>query len=251
MIVRVCLSVALSLFGTSVWSKDLTVFAASSLKSVFDVLIPEFEGKNGSVVMAVYASSSTLARQIEQGAPADVFVSANSVWMDALEDQDRIKASSRRDVIGNDLVIVSGLQDVDVLKLTDTAGVTEELRTAGLAMGMVTAVPAGIYGKQALDHFGLWEGVRDTVIQADSVRSALTYVALGEVGYGIVYASDALVDPRVEALATFPPQAHDAIVYPATVVTDSKTAEADDFVEFLGSQHAQGIFVSFGFRSLP
>lgn len=251
MIVRVCLSVALSLFGASVWSKDLTVFAASSLKSAFDVLIPEFEGKNGSVVTAVYASSSTLARQIEQGAPADVFVSANSVWMDVLEHQGSIKASSRRDVIGNDLVIVSGLQDVDVLKLTDTAGVTEELRTEGLAMGMVTAVPAGIYGKQALDYFGLWEGLSEAVIQADSVRSALTYVALGEVGYGIVYASDALADPRVEALATFPPQAHDAIVYPAAVVTDSKTAEADDFVEFLGSQKAQDIFVSFGFRSLP
>ena len=251
MLIRVCLSVALSLFGTSVWSEDLTVFAASSLKSVFDVLIPEFEEQNGSVVTAVYASSSTLARQIEQGAPADVFVSANSVWMDVLEDQGSIKASSRRDVIGNDLVIASGLQDVDVLKLTDTAGVTEELRTAGLAMGMVTAVPAGIYGKQALDYFGLWEGLSEAVIQADSVRSALTYVALGEVGYGIVYASDALADPRVETLATFPPQAHDAIVYPAAVVSDTKTAEADDFVEFLGSQHAQDIFVSFGFRSLP
>jgi molybdate transport system substrate-binding protein len=251
MLIRACLCIALSLFGTSVWSKDLTVFAASSLKSVFDALIPEFEGQSGSVVTAVYASSSTLARQIEQGAPADVFVSANSVWMDVLEDQGRIKASSRRDVIGNDLVIVSGLQDVDALALNDKDSVMTELLSKGLAMGMVTAVPAGIYGKQALDYYGLWEGVSDAVIQADSVRSALTYVALGEVGYGIVYASDALADPRVEALATFPPHAHDAIFYPAAVVTDTKTAGAIDFVEFLGSQKAQDIFVSFGFRSLP
>ncbi len=239
------------LLAVPAWSKDLTVFAASSLKSVFDVLIPEFEGESGSVVTAVYASSSTLARQIEQGAPADVFVSANSVWMDVLEDQGRIKASSRRDVIGNDLVIASGLQELGTFSLDDQDSAMTELLSEGLAMGMVTAVPAGIYGKQALDYFGLWERLSDAVIQADSVRSALTYVALGEVGYGVVYASDALADPRVEALATFPPQAHDAIVYPAAVVSDTKTAEADDFVEFLGSQHAQDIFVSFGFRSLP
>ena len=249
--IRAYLFSLICLLAAPAWSKDLTVFAASSLKSVFDVLIPEFERQSGSVVTAVYASSSTLARQIEQGAPADVFVSANSVWMDVLEDQGLIKLSSRRDVIGNDLVIVSGLLDVDVLKLTDTVGVTEELRTAGLAMGMVTAVPAGIYGKQALDYFGLWERLSEAVIQADSVRSALTYVALGEVGYGIVYASDVLADPRVGIAATFPPQAHDSVVYPAAVVKDGNNAGAHDFVEFLGSQHAQDIFVSFGFRSLP
>ncbi|WP_102106707.1 molybdate ABC transporter substrate-binding protein [Oceaniglobus roseus] len=228
---------------------DVTVFAAASLKTALDRIAADFTAAEGIDTTISFAGSSTLARQIEQGAPADVFLSANTAWMDELEEKGLIVAGTRTDLLGNSIVL-AGHDPAPATPLSlprDWA--TLDFGSDGrLAMAMVDSVPAGIYGKQALTSLGLWEQVQDRVAQADNVRAALALVSLGEAPFGIVYATDAKADPNVHLWATFPTDSHDPIVYPAAATRD--TAEARAFLAFLNGPAARAVFEAAGFTLL-
>jgi molybdate transport system substrate-binding protein len=227
----------------------VVVFAAASLKNALEEVTADWSRETGHAVRASYAGSSKLARQIQQGAPADVFISANRDWMDALEQAKLIDACSRRDVLSNRLVLIAHGRDaapVDVGPGLDLAGLLGDRR---LVMAIVDAVPAGIYGKAALTSLGLWEKVRGKVAQAENVRAALVLVARGEAPYGIVYETDAGAADNVTVVGRFPPSSHPAIVYPAAVVAGSRNArQAARFLAHLQSAQARIIFERHGFR---
>jgi molybdate transport system substrate-binding protein len=222
---------------------DLTVFAAASLRGALGEALELWSAEADRTVAVSYAGSSALARQIEAGAPADVFVSANAEWMDALEARGLILPRTRIDLVGNALVLVAGAE-VAAFPLAD---LPDRLVDGRLAMALHDAVPAGIYGRQALTSLGIWEAVRDRVAQADNVRAALAYVATGEAPYGIVYASDAAAEPRVRVVVTFPPQSHDEITYPAAVVAGGDRDLATSLLDHLAGEASGAVFRRHGF----
>lgn len=229
----------------------LTVFAAASLKTALDEIGGAWTAATGGRLAISYAGSSALARQIEQGAPADLFLSANAAWMDRLETAGLIRADTRRDVAGNALVLIAhdpAAPKADLAAGFDLAG---RLEGGRLAMALVDAVPAGIYGKQALGALGLWEGVAPHLAQADNVRAALALVATGEAPYGIVYATDATPEPRVTVVGAFPAASHDPIVYPAAATAESDAPDAAAaFLDFLAGPEARAALTRQGF-SIP
>lgn len=225
-------------------AQDVTVFAAASLKDALDEVAGAWRGATGGAATVSYAGSSALARQIEAGAPADVFISANAAWMDALQREGLLAPATRRDLLGNALVLVAPA-GAPPLALADLPGALGDGR---LAMALYDAVPAGIYGREALTSLGLWEALEDRVAQADNVRAALALVATGEAPYGIVYASDAAAEPRVEVVARFPDGSHPDIVYPAAAVAEGDVAAATAFLDYLETPPADAIFAAHGFR---
>lgn len=229
---------------------DITVFAAASLKNALDAVAADWHAATGNTAVIAYDGSAKLAKQIEQGAPADVFISAAVEWMDVLQAGGLIEAASRRDLLGNRLVLVA--HGADAAPVEIAAGLDLQALLAGgrLAMGQVDSVPAGQYGKAALESLGLWDGVAADVAQVDNVRAALALVALGEAPLGIVYASDAVAaGDTVSVIGTFPATSHPPIVYPAAV-TAAGRPEARDFVAFLTGPSARAAFAAQGF-TLP
>ncbi|SFL19578.1 molybdate transport system substrate-binding protein [Shimia haliotis] len=226
---------------------EVTVFAAASLKNVLEEIGEAFEQTYGEPVVLSVAGSSVLARQIAYGAPADVFMPANSAWMDDVLKRGRIQEDTRRDIVGNGLVLVRPAGTGPKDQIPDLAASFSADENGKIAMALVDAVPAGIYGKTALQHLGVWDGLAPRVVQTDNVRAALALVALGEVPLGIVYASDALREHRVEVVVEFPAAFHPPILYPAAVVADAKSDRAGDFVMFLQSETAQAMFDKAGF----
>lgn len=229
--------------------RPLLVFAAASLKESMDEAAAARAAAGGPVVEVSYAASSALARQIEQGAPADVFISADLEWMDWLDGRGLIDSGSRRDLLGNDLVLVAPA-DGDASPLGLGAGPEAVLARLGdgrLAMALVDSVPAGKYGREALGSLGMWEALAPRVAEGDSVRAALMLVARGEAPLGVVYASDAAAEPRVRVVATFPTGSHPEIVYPVARVAASRHAGAAAFVDWLASPAAADIFRRHGF----
>ncbi len=221
----------------------VTVFAAASLKSALDELVSIYDGP----VQVSYGGSSTLARQIQQGAPADLFISANTAWMDVLEQDALIVDASRKTLLTNRLVLIAGREvrtDLVIEPGFDLAGV---LGQEHLAMALVDAVPAGIYGAAALRALGVWEQVAPRVAQTDNVRAALMLVALGEAPYGIVYATDAAASPDVRVVGVFPEDTHPPIRYPAARVAGGQADPAQAFLDFLASPRAGDVFRSHGF----
>ncbi|MEM9903179.1 MAG: molybdate ABC transporter substrate-binding protein [Pseudomonadota bacterium] len=229
--------------------RALTVFAAASTGTALTEIARAWEAETGNDVTLSFAGSSTLARQIAAGAPADVFVSANTAWMDSLAAEGRLAPGTRVDLLGNSLVLIgpAGAAPVD---LTAATGLASRLGTERLAMALVDAVPAGIYGKAALTALGLWEGISTQVAQTDNVRAALALVAVGATPLGIVYGSDARAEPRVSALATFPPESHPPIVYPAAATAAGDPARARAFLAHLKSAPARAVFEAQGFTPL-
>jgi molybdate transport system substrate-binding protein len=221
-------------------ASDLTVFAAASLKSALDEVAEHWEAETKSKLRISYAASSTLARQIEQGAPADIYISASVDWMDYLQSRDLIDTSSRRVLAGNRLVLIAHGERSGTTRLAAALG------DGPLAMAMVTTVPAGIYGKAALSNLGEWDAVKDRVAQTDNVRHALALVALGEAPFGIVYATDAAVEQRVTVQWIFPEESHPEISYPMARV-DGAAEQADALLSFLSSKAAAGILARHGF----
>ncbi|MEM8740441.1 MAG: molybdate ABC transporter substrate-binding protein [Pseudomonadota bacterium] len=223
----------------------VTVFAAASLKTALDEIGASWEAKTGTQLRAVFAGSATLARQIEAGAAADVVISANPGWMDHLEAQGLIDAASRFDLAGNRLALIGfGPQEpVEIGPGLDLAGL---LGSGRLAMALVDAVPAGIYGKAALHHLGLWDGVAAQVAQADNVRAALALVAAGAAPLGIVYVTDAAAEPRVGILGVFPETAHPPILYPAAATADAGPV-AQAFMVYLRGAEARAALTRQGF----
>lgn len=229
---------------------DVLVFAAASLKTALDAVAEDWRAQTGKGLTISYAGSSQLARQIEQGAPADIFISASSDWMDYLQSAELISPETRTDLLGNQMVLVAHGADGVGIELDASLDLAGLLGDEKLAMALVDAVPAGIYGKQALTTLGLWDAVASRVAQADNVRAALALVAAGEAPYGIVYASDAVSDQNVSVIGVFPEASHDAIVYPAARVAASENVDAGLFLEALKSTSASAHFKAQGFSIL-
>nr|WP_211242747.1 molybdate ABC transporter substrate-binding protein [Sinimarinibacterium sp. CAU 1509] len=222
------------------------VFAAASLKDALDEATAAWTADSGIQTLNTYAASSTLARQIEQGAPADVFFSANQQWMDYVGERGLIGPDSRRDLLRNQLVLVA--PSVSALQLRIAPGF--DLRGAlggGRLVLCNPAVPAGSYGRQALQSLAVWDAVQTHTVLAENVRAALRLVSRGEMPLGIVYASDAVADPQVRVLDVFPQDSHEPIVYPAAVIAKSDNAQAAALLRFLEADAAQKIFMRWGF----
>ncbi|WP_247083508.1 molybdate ABC transporter substrate-binding protein [Marivita sp. S6314] len=233
-----------------VQAKEITVFAAASLGDALEQAAQGWEEHTGHAVTLVLAGTSTLARQIDAGAPADVFVSANVDWMDWLSTHERIDAQSRRDIASNRLVLIAHDRSAQSdTVLTEATDLTEWLGTDGrLAIALPEAVPAGVYGKAALTQLGLWDAVASRLAPTDNVRAALALVALGEAPLGIVYETDALAEKGVTVAATFPDTSHPPIRYAAAVVADSANPElAAGFLSWLVSGTGQAALAAHGF----
>ncbi len=229
------------------FADDITIFAAASLKTALDDIAAKWQETSGDKLIISYAGSSQLARQIQSGAPADIFISASEEWMDAIAESDDIDPDTRTDLLGNTLVLV-GAKDA---KPTEIASLPEALGSGKLAMALVDSVPAGQYGKEALTNLGLWEKVEGSVAQADNVRAALALVSTAEAPYGIVYATDAAADENVTVLATFPTDSHAPIIYPAAILKDAKASDAGAFLNSLREEPARGVLEAEGFTILP
>ncbi|MAU44017.1 MAG: molybdate ABC transporter substrate-binding protein [Yangia sp.] len=229
---------------------EVTVFAAASMKNAMDEISARYAEETGNTAVVSLAGSSALARQIQAGAPADVFISANTDWMDTLEQDGLIDTDSRVDLLGNSIVLVAHNPDAAPVTIDADLPLAEMLGEDRLAMALVDAVPAGIYGKAALTSLGLWDGVMPQVAQTDNVRAALALVASGEAPLGIVYATDAAAEPDVSVLGTFPDDSHAPITYPAATLADGDAAIAQEFLDYLQGPVARAAFERQGFTVL-
>lgn len=236
--------------GTAAQAEEVVVFAAASLKTALDQIAAGFEAETGNTVTISYAGSNALAQQIIAGAPADIFVSAAENWMDETQKAGLVVPGTRKDLWGNRLVLIAHGKEaapVDLGRDTDLAGL---LAGGKLSMALVASVPAGQYGKAALESLGLWSGVAADVAQSDNVRAALALVSAGEAPYGVVYATDAVADDTVTVVATFPKGSHAPILYPAALLTGAADAADRAFFEALSGDMADAIFAAQGFSVL-
>lgn len=244
------LLIAVSLAPTAARAQDdagLTVFAAASLKEALDEAAAAYRRQTGVPVRVSYAASSALARQIEQGAPADVFFSADLEWMDYLQKRNRLDVATRRSLLGNRLVLIAPRASKAQVDLKRPATLLAALGDGRLAVGQTRTVPAGKYAKASLESLSLWNGVRPRLAESESVRAALMLVARGETPLGIVYASDAKAEPGVRVVATFPEDSHPPIVYPVAALRGARAAQAARFVQWLASPAADALFTKRGF----
>jgi molybdate transport system substrate-binding protein len=240
--------------GAAQQSGSITVSAAISLKDALDELGPIFQiqqhrqnGGSGTAVTYNYGGSGTLARQIEQGAPVDVFFSAAEKQMDELAAQGSIEADSRRDLVGNALVLIAPAQATTLHSFQDLTNP----RVKTLALGETSTVPAGAYARQTLEHLGLFTAIEKKVVYAKDVRAVLTYVETGDADAGMVYQTDANTSKNVRVIAVAPADSHDPILYPAAVLRDSKNKPAARaFLEFLAGPDARAVFQKYGFTSV-
>ncbi|EHK77489.1 molybdenum ABC transporter, periplasmic molybdate-binding protein [Sinorhizobium meliloti CCNWSX0020] len=237
-------------FAPAQAAEKVSVFAAASLKNALDAINGEWLKQTGKEAIVSYAASSALAKQIEQGAPADVFISADLAWMDYLADKKLIKADTRSNLLGNRIVLVSGKSDAPAVEIEPGLDLAGLLGDGRLAMGAVDSVPAGKYGKAALEKLGLWPNVAGKVAGAESVRAALLLVSRGEAPYGIVYRTDAAADANVKVVGTFPEDSHPPIIYPVAITADSRNADAAAYLEFVRSPEAAALFQAEGFTVL-
>jgi molybdate transport system substrate-binding protein len=224
----------------------LTVFAAASLTDALQEADAAFTAASGITVKESFAASSVLAKQIEAGAPADVFFSADLQWMDYLAQHGLIDAGSRRDVLGNALVLIAPADSALQLKISPGFALLAALHGGKLASGDPDSVPAGLYARAALTQLGVWQQVEPQLVRAESVRAALAYVARGEAPLGIVYRTDALAEPHVRVVDTFPADSHPPIIYPLAL-TRHAPAAAQRYVKFLAGATARLIFERKGF----
>ena len=229
----------------------VTVFAAASLKNALDDADAAFTKATGVKVVASYAASSALAKQIEQGAPADVFVSADLKWMDYLNERKLIKADTRVNLLGNKLVLIapadSKLDKVEIGKGFDIAKLAGDGR---IAVADVKAVPAGLYAKAALESLGSWAAAEPKLAQAENVRATLAFVARGETPVGIVYETDAKIEPKVKIAGVFPDGSYPPVTYPVAETVSSKSPAVARYLGFLRTGAAKAIFEKYGFSYL-
>lgn len=245
---RLLLAVLLALAApAAAQEKPLLVFAAASLQTALPAIAAEWKRETGREVTFSYAASSALARQIDQGAPADLFISADMDWMEWAEKRNLMRPGTRRTIAGGALVLIAAKDDTTRLKLGRDMPLLAELGTSRLAMGEPSSVPAGRYGKAALEALGKWQTVAGKVAAADNVRAALTLVARGEARFGIVYASDAQIEPRVRIVDTFEANLHPPIAYPAAVTAVSAHPQAAKFLAYLASNSAHITLQKHGF----
>jgi molybdate transport system substrate-binding protein len=251
-----CLKVALSLLAlatnltvasTVVLAADVTVFAAASLKEAMDDQAKQFSASSGDKVVVSYGASNTLAKQIEAGAPADIFISADLDWMDYLDQKHLVAPNARFNLLRNTLVLIAPSSSTSSLKIGPHIGLAAALGKEKLAMANPDSVPAGKYGKSALEKLGVWADVEKQVARAENVRAALALVSRGEAPFGIVYETDALADKGVRVVDTFPPDTYPPIVYPAAVLAASKSGGAGPLLDYLRSAAARPVWEKYGF----
>lgn len=240
------------LAGTSAArADDVVVFAAASMKTALDAVAAQFEAASGNRVVLSYGASSMLARQIENGAPADLFISANTGWTDELARSGRLAAGTRTDLLGNTLVLIARGTPAPLPLGPGAPALVDALGADGiLAMALVDAVPAGLYGKAALQSLGVWAVVQPHLAQADNVRAALALVSTGAARFGIVYGSDAHADPSVGVAAVFPAASHPPIVYPVAAIAGHDRAAVRAFLAYLAGDAAGAVFEAQGFVPL-
>jgi molybdate transport system substrate-binding protein len=226
---------------------DVTIFAAASLKEALDEQARQFEAETGNKVIVSYGASSALAKQIEAGAPADVFVSADLDWMDYLDRRHLLAPRTRIDLLRNTLVLIAPASSRMRLKLGPNFGLAAALGQDKLAMANPDSVPAGKYGRAALEKLGVWASVERQVARAENVRAALMLVSRGEAPLGIVYSTDALSDKRVRIVGVFPPDSYPPVVYPAALIGTGKSAAARALLDHLHSVQARSVWEKYGF----
>lgn len=225
------------------------VFAAASLKNAMDEIGASFAKKHTHTVVFNFAGSSQIVRQVIAGAPADLLVTANTLWMNEAAKAGAIDLDSRFDLATNQLVLASTRQQTITL---DQVSLQKSLSGGRIAMALVDAVPAGMYGKQAFQYLGLWDALEPSVVQTDNVRAALRFLTLGETPLAVVYRSDAISDPQAFIAATFPKGSHPAIRYPVALTQRGATSEASVlFQTYLKGQDAQAILTRHGFEPMP
>lgn len=230
-------------------AEQVNVFAAASMKTALDEVAALFTETTGNEVVISYAGSNALAKQIIDGAPADIYISANTAWMDEVEGAGMIAEDARRDILGNTLVLIAhdDIAPIEIGPETDLQGMIGDGK---LAMALVNSVPAGQYGKAALESLGLWASVEGSVAQADNVRAALALVALNEAPYGIVYATDAAAEDRVHVAGTFPADSYPTVTYPTALLTGAADQADRDFFAALSDDTSDAIFAENGFKVL-
>jgi molybdate transport system substrate-binding protein len=231
-------------------TKPVLVFAAASLKNALDDINAQYEKETGKHASISYAASSTLAKQAEAGAPADIFISADLDWMDYLAKKDLIKPETRKTLLGNRLVLVAPKASAGSVDIKPGFPLASLLHGGKLAMADTRAVPAGKYGQAALESLGVWSQVSGDIAQAENVRAALALVARGEAPYGIVYQTDAASEPGVKIAGMFPENSHPPIVYPAALLKESGNPDAAAFLAYMESAKAKPLFEKQGFTVL-
>lgn len=236
-------------WGAALAQSEVTVFAAASLKNALDAIVADYGRETGTPIVVSYAASSALARQIELGAPAGIFISADLEWMDYLQRRNLIKPGTRRNLVGNRIVLVAPHDEAKPVALTSGA-LSTALGNGRLAVGNVDTVPAGKYAKAALENLGLWGEVSNRLAQAENVRAALAFVSRGEAPLGIVYETDAKADPTVTIVARFPDTSHPPIVYPAALTSTATGMAAQRFLDALQDEKSAAIFAREGFSTL-
>ena len=240
----------LALFASPFAGADtVTVFAAASLKDALDAVVKPFESTTGNKVVVSYAASNSLARQIEAGAPATLFISADLEWMDYVEKRGHVVAGTRRNLLGNDLVLIAPAGSAVFLRIAPGFDLAKALAGGRLALANPAAVPAGKYAKAALVSLGAWAGVEKHLAPVENVRAALALVSRNEAPLGIVYRTDAMADKAVRMVDAFPPGSFPAIVYPMAELKGS-TAATHALAQHLASPAARRIWLLYGFHTL-
>lgn len=237
----------ISLFSSVHAEQTIRVYAAASMTNVISELSAQYQKQNGVKIIPVYAGSSSLARQIEQGAPADLFISANKKWMEYLVKKETVEPKRIVQLAENELVLIAPESEpVPAFNLSSRDSWLSLLKSSRLAIGQPESVPAGIYAKQSLSALGVWQDVRLRTAPTSSVRIALALVERGEALLGVVYKTDALVNPKVVIVDRFTSDLHDPIVYPAALISERSVAA--DFLSYLQSESAKQVFVRYGFK---
>lgn len=231
-------------------AQDVVVFAAASLKTALDEISARWRADGNRAPKISYAASSALAKQIEQGAPADLFISADLDWMDYLDQRQLIQVGTRFNLLGNRLALIAEKSTTTRLTIAPGFDLAGALGNGRLAMANVQAVPAGKYGKAALEKLGVWSAVAGKTAQAADVRAALVLVSRGEAPFGIVYQTDAAADPSVRIVGLFPEDSHPPIIYPAALVATSKNGDGRRLLDYLGGAAAKPLFETQGFTLL-
>jgi molybdate transport system substrate-binding protein len=228
-------------------AQNLTVLAAASLKEALDDVSAQFQRASGNKVAIAYAASSALARQIENGAPADIFVSADLDWMDYLDQRKLLRAGTRTNLLRNRLVLIAPAESKVQVEIKAGFPLDKMLGDGRLSMADPDSVPAGKYGRAALEKLGVWSANERKVARGDNVRTALNFVARGEAPIGIVYETDAFAEKKVRVVARFPQDSYPAIIYPAAAVATSRHAATTAYLNYLNSGEARAIFEKYGF----
>jgi len=246
---RLILSFAIVIFPAWAYAdQKITIYAAASLTNAISEITALYEKEKSLKVVNSFAASSALAKQIENGAPADIFISADSKWMNYLQDKKKIDLESRRNLLGNSLVLIAPKGAPFKLQIDKSSDLSKAF-DGRLCTGDLESVPVGIYAKQSLIALHWWDRIKSRIVGTQDVRAALAFVERGECTAGIVYETDAKISTKIEVVATLPDDSHDPIVYPVALVAGAQP-QAKDFLEFLVSPKASDIFTRYGFSIL-